>query len=400
LNFKVYLLALIAFVVGMAELIVGGILDIVANGLGVSVSKAGELISIYSLVFALFSPVLLTLTAKVERKRLFLRTLLIFFGGNILAFISPNFLVLFLTRIISAATGSLLVALSVTIASTIVKEEFRARAIGVIFMGVSGSLVIGVPIGLVIGHMFGWRTPFLLIAVLTLGSMIGIMLFLDKIEPRPIITISKQLETLKKPKILFAQLTSLLFLTGHLTLYAYLTPFLQTSLHLNSTWISIFYFIFGVSAVIGGGLGGFMADKWGSQKSILAIVATFCLVLFILPKVTFLNILFVVVMMVWSMLSWAITPAQQNYLIETTPETADIQQSLNNSAMHLGIAAGSVIGGEVINQYTVNYNATIGGIFVLLALICAIISITRKQAIGKEIHETITKEVKMTNKAY
>ena len=378
MNFKVYLLALVSFVVGMAELIVGGILDIVASGLGVSVSKAGELISIYSLVFALCSPVLLTLTAKVERKRLFLWTLLIFFGGNTLAFISPNFLVLFLTRIISAATGSLLVVLSVTIASTIVKGEFRARAIGVIFMGVSGSLVIGVPIGLVIGHRFGWRSPFLLIAVLTLISMMGIMLFLDKIEPRPIISISKQLETLKKPKILFAQLTSLLFLTGHLTLYAYLTPFLQTSLHLNSTWISIFYFIFGVSAVIGGGLGGFMADKWGSQKSILAIVATFCLVLFILPKVTFLNILFVVVMMVWSMLSWAITPAQQNYLIETTPETADIQQSLNNSAMHLGIAAGSVIGGEVINHYTVNYNATIGGIFVLLALICAIISITRK----------------------
>ncbi|MBM7652430.1 MFS transporter [Neobacillus cucumis] len=397
MNFKVYLLALVSFVVGLAELIVGGILDIVANGLGVSVSKAGELISIYSFVFAIFSPVLLTVTAKVERKKLFLWTLLIFFSGNILAFVSPNFLVLFISRIISAATGSLLVVLSVTLASTMVKEEFRARAIGVIFMGVSGSLVIGVPIGLVIGHMFGWRSPFLFIAILTLISIMGIMVFLDKMEPRPIITIRKQLETLKKPKILFAQLTSLLFLTGHLTLYAYLTPFLQTSLHLNSTWISVFYFIFGVSAVFGGGLGGFMADKWGSRKSILTIVAVFCLVLFILPKATLSTILFVVVMMVWSMLSWAITPAQQNYLIETTPETADIQQSLNNSAMHFGIAAGSVIGGVVINQYSVYYNATIGGIFVFLALICAIFSITRNQAESRESYETLTKEVKMTN---
>lgn len=182
-----------------------------------------------------------------------------------------------------------------------------------------------------------------------------------------------------------------------MTLYAYLTPFLQTSLHLNSTWISVFYFIFGISAVFGGGLGGFMADKWGSRKSILTIVAVFCLVLFILPKATVSTILFMVVMMVWSMLSWAITPAQQNYLIETTPETADIQQSLNNSAMHFGIAAGSVIGGVVINQYSVYYNATIGGIFVLLALICAIFSITRNQAESRESYETLTKEVKMTN---
>lgn len=371
----------------MAELIVGGILDMVSDVLGVSVSKAGELITIYSLIFALASPVLLTLTAKVERKRLFLWSLLIFFGGNLLAFLSPNFLVLFISRIISAATGSLLVVLSITISSTIVKEEYRARAIGIIMMGVSGSLVIGVPLGLVIGQHFGWRSPFLFIAILSLVSMIGIMLFFNQMEPKPVISLRQQLETLRKPKILSAQLTSLLFLTGHLTLYAYLTPFLQTALHLNSTWISIFYFIFGVAAVFGGGIGGFLADKWGSPKSILMIISVFCLVLFILPKVTFSTILFVIVMMVWSMLSWAITPAQQNYLIETTPETADIQQSLNNSAMHLGIAAGSVIGGLVINQHSVLHNASIGGIFVLLALISAVFSITRAQTSTKEVHE-------------
>ncbi len=387
LNYKVYLLSIVSFVVGMAELIVGGILDMVSDVLGVSVSKAGELITIYSLIFALASPVLLTLTAKVERKRLFLWSLLIFFGGNLLAFLSPNFLVLFISRIISAATGSLLVVLSITISSTIVKEEYRARAIGIIMMGVSGSLVIGVPLGLVIGQHFGWRSPFLFIAILSLVSMIGIMLFFNQMEPKPVISLRQQLETLRKPKILSAQLTSLLFLTGHLTLYAYLTPFLQTALHLNSTWISIFYFIFGVAAVFGGGIGGFLADKWGSPKSILMIISVFCLVLFILPKVTFSTILFVIVMMVWSMLSWAITPAQQNYLIETTPETADIQQSLNNSAMHLGIAAGSVIGGLVINQHSVLHNASIGGIFVLLALISAVFSITRAQTSTKEVHE-------------
>lgn len=387
LNFKVYLLAIVSFVAGMAELIVGGILDIVADGLVVSVSKAGGLITIYSLVFALASPVLLTLTAKIERKKLLLLTLLVFIGGNVLAFVSPNFLVIFISRIISAASGSLLVVLSVTIASNIVKEEFRARAIGVIFMGVSGSLVIGVPAGLVIGYQFGWRAPFLFIAILTLISMIGVALFFERVEPTPIVSIRQQFETLKKPKILFAQLTSLLFLTGHLALYAYLTPFLQTVLHLNSTWVSIFYFIFGISAVFGGGFGGYMADKWGSQKSILSILVIYWLALFLMPKVTFSTILFVIVMMVWSLLSWAITPAQQKYLIEITPETADIQQSLNNSAMHLGIAAGSVIGGMVINQYSVHYNASIGGIFVFFALISAIFSITRIQLTNRKVHE-------------
>lgn len=373
----------------MAELIVGGILDIVAEGLGISLSKAGELITIYSLVFAIASPVLLTFTAKVERKKLLLVTLVIFFFGNMVAFFSPNFWVIFLSRIISAASGSLLVVLCVTIASSIVKEEFRARAIGTIFMGISGSLVLGVPAGLVIGNQFGWRSPFLFIAVLTLISMAGVYFLLNKMEPKPMVSLGEQLRTLKNSKILFAQLASALFLTGHLTLYAYLTPFLQTALNLNSTWISIFYFIFGISAVIGGGLGGFMADKWGSKRSILTIIAVFGVALILLPQAAFSITLFVILMMIWSMLSWAISPAQQNYLIETSPETADIQQSLNNSALHLGIALGSVIGGVVINHYSVMHNAAVGGIFVFLSLLCAIYSITRGQVKSREAQEII-----------
>ncbi|MGO0062910.1 MFS transporter [Brevibacillus fluminis] len=377
MNFRVYMLAIASFVVGMVELIIGGILDQVASQFDISISQAGELITVFSLVFAIASPILLTLTAKIERKALCLWTLLIFLCGNIVAYFSPVFSMLMISRIISAASGSLLIILCVTMASSLVKEEFRARAIGVIFMGISASLVLGIPIGLVIGTHFGWRVIFLLISILTLLSMLGIYAFMDKMEPKPVIPLRQQLRTLKNAKMLSAQLTSLFFLTGHLTLYAYLTPFLQSTLHINATWISLFYFLFGISAVLGGGIGGWTADKWGSKKSILVIVSLFTLILFLLPTVTFSMPLFILVMMIWSALSWALTPAQQSYLIETAPETSDIQQGLNNSALHLGIALGSSIGGFVINEYSVSHNAVVGGLITLLALLCAWFSITR-----------------------
>lgn len=128
----------------------------------------------------------------------------------------------------------------------------------------------------------------------------------------------------ERKKIVSAQLTSFLFLTGHLTLYAYLTPFLKDIMHVEAKWISLFYFIFGIAAVIGGGFGGWLADKWGSKKSIISIIIVFACAMFLLPIMTFSFPLFIVMMAIWSMLSWAISPVQQNYLIEIAPESAGI----------------------------------------------------------------------------
>jgi MFS transporter, DHA1 family, purine base/nucleoside efflux pump len=379
MNFKVYILAIAAFIVGTVELIIGGILDTIAEDLGVSVSSAGQLITVFSIVFAIAAPILLTLTAKIERKRLYMWSLFVFLLGNILAAISSTYMTLMAARVLSAASGSLLIVLSITIASSIVLPAYRARAIGIIFMGISGSLVLGVPLGLVLSNAFDWRAPFFLIAGLTIVAMIGIYFLLDKIEAKSKqIPLRQQLATLKDTKIISAHLISILMLTGHLTLYAYFTPFLKDVVNLDSTWVTLTYFIFGIAAVIGGGFGGWMADTLGSKKSILFIILAFTTAIFVLPLTTFSLPIFFAVMILWSSLSWAISPAQQNYLIQSAPESAEIQQSLNASCMHIGIALGSSVGAIVIERSSVYYNAWVGGLFVIAALGCAVYSFTRK----------------------
>ncbi|KAA0546319.1 MFS transporter [Bacillus sp. BGMRC 2118] len=374
---RVYLLTIVSFIVGLVELIIGGILDLISNDLGVSLGRIGFLITVFSLVYAISAPILLTITSKVERKKLTLFALLVFFLGNGVAVISTSYSMLMIARVIAAASGSLLVVLCVTIASNIVAEKYRARAIGVVFMGVSASLVLGVPIGLMLGNAFGWRAPFIMISILTLLSMAGVFFFMGKIDPKPSIPIWKQLQTLKNRKILFAQLTSFLFLAGHLTLYGYLTPFLKMELGLNGTWVSIVYLIFGIAAVMGGGFGGLLADRFGSGRTILFVTIAFGISIFAIPHVTFAIPLFLIVLVIWSMLSWAITPAMQSYLIESSPETSDIQQSLNNSALHFGIAFGSFVGGMVIERAQPNVNATVGGFFIIFALLTAVISMSK-----------------------
>src|SRR5699024_5367004 len=183
MNKSVYLLTVIAFIVGMVELIIGGILDLVAIDLQVSIGKAGILITVFSLVYAIAAPILLIMSAKMERKKLTLITLVIFLFGNLLAALSPSYNLLMLARIITGASGSLLVVLCIVLASNIVERKYVGRAVGLVIMGVSGSLVLGVPIGLMLGNVYGWRAPFFLITGLTLLLIIAVKFAMIPIQP-------------------------------------------------------------------------------------------------------------------------------------------------------------------------------------------------------------------------
>lgn len=379
MNPKVWILATAAVTVGLVELIVGGVLPKIAKDLDVSIATAGQLITVFALVYALTGPVLLSVTSKVERKKLMLLTLGTFFLGNVMTFFSPNFTLIMVARVLTAMSASLVIVLALTITGKIVAPELRARALGIIIMGVSSSLVLGVPIGIVVADQVGWRALFLAIAVLSLVSILFIYFFFEKIPGEKQLPLLTQVKALGNVKIAGAHLATMFTLAGHYTLYAYFAPFLEITMQLNEYWISVCYFLFGIAAVSGGALGGTLADKFGSTKSILFVISSFAIVLFILPYTTFFLPLFLVVMMLWGALSWALAPPQQNYIIETDPVTSDLHQSFNNSALQIGIAIGSIVGGVVVSRgEAITATATVGALLVVFALLCAVFSLTRE----------------------
>lgn len=379
MNFKVFILAISTIIVGLVELIVGGVLPIIADDLHVTIGTAGQLITIYALVYAIAGPVLLSITAKIERKKLYLMTLSIFFIGNVITYLSPTFTLIMIARVITAMSAALVIVLSLTITAKVVKPAQRAKALGVIYMGISSSLVLGVPIGILITNTFGWRTVFLGIAILTIGSIVLIYAFLDKIPSEKSQPLSVQIKALANKKMVAAHFAMLFMLAGHYSLYAYFTPFLESTLHLNQYWISICYFLFGLAAVGGGAFGGGLATRIGATKSILIVIGSFALVLFMLPHFTFSFPLFLIVMMIWGALSWSLAPPLQDYIIQSDRYTSDIHQSFNNSALQIGIALGSGIGGFVMEHTgSVTVTASVGAGVVMIAFICALVSLSMK----------------------
>lgn len=384
MNLKIYVLTIATFTVGLVELIIGGLLPTIAHDLDVSLSMTGQLITIYALMYAIAGPTLLALTGKIERKKLYISSMLIFTLGCFLAAWSPSYAVLFISRIITATSGSLIVTLSLTIAVKLVPKEFQARVLGVISMGVSSAIVLGVPLGVMAGDYISWRMLFFIIAILTLVAMMTVQYFLEPIHmAEQTVPLKTQLKSLRNPKIASAHIVTALTLAGHYTVYAYLTPFMETLLHLDSFQVSISYFLFGLAAVSGGLIGGILSDKLGSTKSILIIVGTFIAVMFVLPWSTIHLYVFTFVLFIWGILSWALSPAQQSYLIKYAPESSDIQQSFNYSALQIGIALGSLFGGMVLDQTnSVASNAYFGGGIIIIAAVFAVYSLTRKSTLS------------------
>lgn len=380
---RVYMLTMIAFVVGMSELIVGGILDLIATELNIRVSTAGLLITVFAFVFAISAPILLVIFAKVERTKLITFALIVFFIGNIIAVFSGSFISLLISRIVSAVSGSVATVLSINLASRVVEPAYRGRAIGLVVMGISGSLVLGLPIGVFLGNSISWQAPFVLTAVLTIFLLIGIRLTLDKVEATQVVTLREQLMTLKNHRILLAHATTFFFLAGHFTFYGFLTPYAKSVLHFDGMTISLLYLLYGIAAVSGGGLAGVASDRFGNRKTLLISIFVLAISLFTIPFTTKIMVLFWIVLLVWGVVSWAITPPVQSHLFAIAPDTSDIQQSLNNAALQLGIAFGTLFGSFVIETQSIEKTAHFGIVFVVLSFVAALITMHRSEGESK-----------------
>lgn len=368
----IYVLALAVFLIGTIEYIITGVIEMIATDLKVSTSEAGLLVTVFALAAATIAPILIALTINIDRKKLLMSTLGLFVVSNGMMLVDLSYETLLWIRMIQGASGGITTVVAMAIATRLVEHEKRGSAIGIILMGLSSSLVLGVPIGTFFSEMFGWRNLFIFIGVLSILPLVIIYNKVPAIKEEEKVTLGMQLSMLKSSTVLTALVITLLYVGGYSTLFTYITPFLQATSSLSITEISGVLFLAGICSFVGSKVGGQLADAKGSKFTICLglLLQGATLLLFALAGVN-LYVL-ILVLMILMLATWSISPAQQLYLVTLAPRNPDIALSVNTSFIQFGFALGSGLGGLVISRTSVLYLNWLGFAAVSIALLLAI----------------------------
>ncbi|SPR95273.1 MFS transporter [Bacillus altitudinis] len=371
----VYLLALAAFLIGTIEYIITGIIQMVAHDLHVTTSTAGLLVTSLALSAAIGAPIVIALTINMDRRKILTWALIIFILSNFITSISHSFEMVMITRILQGISGGTAIVVAMAVATRLVEREKRGTAIGIILMGLSSSLVLGVPIGTFLSSMIGWKALFAAIGVITLIPLIVVYRRISSMKEQESVTLRMQLSILKDKRILLAVAVTLFYVGGYSTLFTYLTPFLQASANLSITEISGILLLAGICSFLGSSLGGVAADKKGPIFTIFSGIILQIMMLMLLAFVTGNPVVMVGVIMIWMIATWSTSPAQQLYLVTLVPKSPDIALSVNTSFIQFGFALGSGLGGIVLNGTSVLNLSWLSAGTVFLALLMTILMV-------------------------
>ncbi|MDR9854815.1 MFS transporter [Paenibacillus sp. VCA1] len=370
-TWKVYVLALISFLVGTSEYIISGILDRIAETLGTSVAAAGQLITVFSLAYAVGTPILMALTAKMDRRKLLLYSLGLFIAANLLTFILPGFGLFIAARIIMALGAGMVIVTALSIAAKIAPQGKQASSIATVTMGFTASLIIGVPLGRMVASAFGWKAVFLAIAILGIIAMLVIAAVIPRMQGDKPVPLVKQLALLKKPQVLVALGITFFWLGGYSLAYTYISPFLLEVTHLNESLISAALLVFGIASLIGSKVGGYSADKRGIIFTLVSGMILHVISLILLSFAGQSVIAIFAILILWSFAAWSSGPTQQFNLVSLVPESSGVMLSLNQSTMQLSMAVGAAVGGLIVNRVSLASITWFGALGVLIAIIAA-----------------------------
>lgn len=370
-KFAILALAMSAFAIGMTEFISVGLLPLIKDSFNTTISLAGLTVSLYAVGVTIGAPLLTPLTNKIKRKHLLIGIMLIFIIANTLAAFSTTFSMLLAMRVLSALMHGVFMSIATAIASDLVSPDKRSSAIAMMFTGLTVATITGVPLGTWIGQQLGWEASFITIAIIGfLSLVINIISVPNDLNEYEQASMLEQLTVFKNKSLMMVYLITALGYGGTFVVYTYLTTLLTDTLHYSDDAVVILLVIYGVMVAIGNTLGGKLTNNRPMQV-LIGIFLIQAIVLLIVGVTVSHQILGTIAILIMGLFAFINVPGLQLIVVlfaeRKNKATTNFASSLNNASFNIGITLGSVIGGYVLNHFSITMTPYFGFAMVLIA---------------------------------
>jgi len=379
---RVVTLAIAAFIFNTTEFVPVGLLSDIASSFGMETAQVGIMLTIYAWVVAMMSLPFMLLTSQVERRKLLIGLFVLFIASHVLSFLAWNFTVLVISRIGIAFAHAIFWSITASLAIRLAPAGKRAQALSLLATGTALAMVLGLPIGRIVGQYFGWRTTFFVIGM---GALIT-LLCLIKLLPALPSEHSGSLKSLpvlfRRPALMSIYLLTVVVVTAHYTAYSYIEPFVQTIAGFSANFATVLLLILGGAGIIGSLLFGRLGNRHASLLVSSAIGLLLVCLLLLLPASGSESTL-AVLSIFWGVAIMIIGLGMQVKVLALAPDATDVAMSLFSGIFNIGIGAGALVGNQISLHLSMSAIGYLGAIPALMALIWSVL-VFRKWPVSLE----------------
>ena len=341
------LFSAVNLVIGTSAFALSGILGSVAEGLDVAVSSAGQSITVYALSTAVLAPLALVATGAWPRRRVLLAAMVLFAAGTAACALAPNLLVLMAGRALMGV-GAVFTPVAAGLTLALVEPERRGQALALVFLGMSLSYVVGLPLVTWIGLAWGWRAAIGATTLLAVLAGLALAVWVPRGIQAPGAAFGGLGAALRRGNVLAVLALTLVYFVAIFCVFSYIGPVLQALVPMSPARLSLTLSLFGVSGVVGTLLGGAANDRFGARRSLWVQLLVLGSMMALLPLTAGHWAGMMVVMMVWGTAGFGMMAPQQSRLASLAPREAPLLLSLNTSMLYLGTATGAALGGAAV----------------------------------------------------